>query len=301
MESLLPGLNSVLHQTDAQFQVVAPLPFFLECPATAELVVRAPATTPRGGLGVRFFFEPKGFAPSPNRGLQPQDAVVCEGAMIKWHVGIPWPEGSVSARARLFFLEREIESLAMNRWPSGASLRVEFDDYFDPERRKLAEGLGLEARRGAPILQARQFEAAVARLMSLLAVPLIWYGDWLAAGARPDLGGLIEVEGKKFAILMDCTLSKPEQKFSELHKRADDLTKILGTEAEVMAVVVTPAPTTQSEAQRAAEHQVALVGPNELRRLLNLLQSPEDPSGVLRLLQELRNMASALIPGAWDG
>lgn len=137
--------------------------------------------------------------------------------------------------------------------------------------------------------------------MSLLGVPLIWYGDWLAAETRPDLGGLIEVEGKKVAILTECTLAKPEQKFSELHKRADDLTKILGTEAEVMAVVFAPVPTTQSEARRAAEHQIVLVGPDELRRLLNLLQSPEDPSGVLRLLQELRNMASALIPGPWDG
>lgn len=301
MESLLRGLNSVLHQTDAQFQVVAPLPFFLECPRTTELVVRAPATTPRGGLGVRFFFEPKGFTPSPNQGLQPQDAVACDEGMISWHVGIQWPEGSAAARACLFFLDRQVDSLGVNRWLAGASLRAAFDAYFDPGRRKLAEGLGLETRPSAPVLQARQFEAAVARLMSLLGAPLIWYGDWLAAEARPDLGGLIEVEGKKVAILTECTLAKPEQKFSELHKRADDLTKILGTEAEVMAVVFAPVPTTQSEARRAAEHQIVLVGLDELRRLLNLLQSPEDPSGVLRLLQELRNMASSLIPGPWDG
>jgi hypothetical protein len=83
-------------------------------------------------------------------------------------------------------------------------------------------------------------------------------------------------------------LSKPEGEFSELHKRAEELGAKLGTEAEVLAIVFTPAPTTQSEAQRAAEHQVVLVGPDELRHLLDLLEYPEDPNNVLDLLRQLR-------------
>jgi len=300
MESLLPGLNSLLHQTDTQFQVVAPLPFFVNFRERARVVVSAPATTPRGGLGLRFFFGPKRFAPSPNQGLQPQNAVHSDSGMIEWHLDIPWPEGSATAKACLFFLAREIESLEINRWPAGAGLRAEFDDYFDPARKRLLQGLGIEVATKKQQDPQRRFEAAVARLMGLLGLPVIWYGDWLAGERRPDLGGLIQVAGKKVAILGECTLSKPEEKLSELHQRADELAVRLGTETEVIAVVFTPAPTTQSEAQRAAEHQIVLVGPDELRRLLNLLQSPEDPSGVLSLLRESRNMASALTQRPWD-
>ena len=290
MENLLPGLNSALHQTEAQFQVVAPLPFFLNCREPAKVVVSAPATTPVGGLGLRFFFGPKRFVPSSNQGLQPQNAVQSDSATMEWHLDIPWPEGSAIAKACLFFLDRQIDSLGVNRWPAGASLRAALDGYFDPERRKLLVALGLETQARGRKLEAWQFEAAVARLMNLLNVPLVWYSDCFTEPGRPDLGGLVEEAGRKTAVLVDCTLSKPDQKFSELHKRADELAKILGSEADVMAVVFTAAPTTQSEAQRAAEHRISLVGRDELRRLLAFVESPEDPGKTLDLLTQLRTI-----------
>jgi hypothetical protein len=298
---LLPGLyahSPNLDRGESQFQVVAPLPFFLDCPEPARLALHAPAATPSGALGLRFFFGPEAFPPSTLLRLRPQNAMACNAGMIEWRLDIPWPPGSATAKATLFFMDREVDSLEVNRWPAGANMRVALDDYFDPGRRKLLEGLGLETGRGGPKLQARQFEAAVARLMSLLGIPLIWYGDWLAEQGRSDLGGVTGAAGKKVAILAEGTLSKPEEKFSELHKRADEVAARLGTEAEVMAVVFTSAPTTQSEVQRAAEHQIVLVGPDELRRFLVLLQSPEDPSKALEILRQFRG-APPLGPPAW--
>lgn len=294
IRKLLPGLPSRIDQGNPQFQIVAPLPFFLEHPAFAGLTVRAPITTPRGSLGLRFFFGPEGLPPSRPLGLRPEIAAPSNPGMIEWTLDIPWAEGSSTAKACLFFVDHEIDSLEVSRWAAGASLRAELDDYFDPERRKLREGLGLELRRGAPKLQARQFEAAVARLMSLLGIPLIWYGDWLAEEERSDLGGVSEAIGKKVAILGECTLSKPEAKFSELHKRTDELAAKLGTEAEVIAAVFTSAPTTQSDTQHAAEHQIALVGREVLGQLFTLLQSPDDPNKVLDLLRQLRNIPFGL-------
>ena len=294
MGKLLPGRPSHIFQADPQFQIVAPLPFFLEHPEPTRLRVSAPATTPCDVVGLRFFFGPEGLPASPPRGLRPENAAPSNLGMIQWTVDIPWPEGSTTAKACLFFVDREIDSLEMNRWAAGASLRAVLDDYFDPERHRLREGLGLEFSRAASKLQARQFEAAVARLMSLLGIPLIWYGDWLAEKEHPDLGGMTEVIGRKVAILGECTVSKPEAKFSELHKRADQLTARLGTEAEVIAVVFTSAPTTQSDTAHAAEHQIALVGREVLGQLFNLLQSPDDPSNVLELLRQIRNIPLTL-------
>jgi alkanesulfonate monooxygenase SsuD/methylene tetrahydromethanopterin reductase-like flavin-dependent oxidoreductase (luciferase family) len=94
-------------------------------------------------------------------------------------------------------------------------------------------------------------------------------------------------------------LSKPEQKFSELHKRADELATRLGTEAEVIAAVFTAAATTQSEAQHAAEHQIALVGRDGLSRLLNLLQSLNEPNNVVEWLRQLRNASISLPHWPW--
>lgn len=295
IDALLPGFNPRLDAADLQFQVVAPLPFFIYCPDPARMTVRAPAKTPRGGLGLRFFFGPGGLPPSSPFGLRPQDAAESNPGMIEWALDIPWPERSATAKACLFFLDHEIDSFEIKRWPAGASVRAVLDDYFDPARKRLLQGLGMEPYPKKQKDPQRRFEAAIARLMSLLGVPLTWFGDWLAVDQRPDLGGLVEIAGKKIAVLGQCTLLKPEEKFSELHAHADELAAKLGTEAKVLAVVFTSAPTTQSEAHRAAEHQIALVGPDELRQLLDLVKYPEDPESVLGLLQQFRSIASEAI------
>lgn len=292
---LLPGFNPRLDSTDLQFQVVAPLPFFLARSGPTKLTARAPATTPSGALGLRVFFGPERLAPSPVLRLRPESAYPSSPGIVEWNTDIPWPKGSATAKACLFFMDQEIDSLEMSRWVAGAGLFAVLDDYFDSGRRKLLEGLGLETRRGAPKLQARQFEAAVARLMNLLRVPLIWYGDWLADEQRSDLGGVAYAEGEKVAVLGECTLSKPQQKFSELRRRAEELAAKLGKEAEVMTVVFTPAPAVQSEVQHAAEHSIALVGRDEFRHLLDLLQHSEDPRNVLEFLRQRGRSTAGLI------
>lgn len=291
---LLPGLQPQIDRGEAQSQIVAPLPFFLEQTEPATLTIRAPAAIPFGSLALRFFFRPDGLPISRSYGLRPADTAKSQRDTVEWIKDIPWPSGSTGAKACLFFLDREIEALEMNRYAAGATLRAEFDDYFDPERHRLLQNLGLEPRKRAPKDQAAQFETAVARLMNLLGVPLVWYGDWLAEKGRPDLGGMMDVAGKRVAVLGECTLSKPEQKYSELHRRADELASKLGHEAEVIAVVFASCPTTQSESQRAAEHDIALIGSADLQQLAALLERPTDAASVLQLLRNARDVGLGL-------
>jgi hypothetical protein len=292
MRCLLPGVNPRYDGGEAHFQIVAPLPFFLECREAGHITVRAPSTTPHNPLGVRFFFRPDHLAAPPKLTLHHNDSAPVSPDMIAWTHQIPWPEGSATGKACLFFLNEEIGSLEVSRWPAGASLRAALDDYFDPERRKLLQGLGLYALPRGHKLQARQFEAAVARLMGLLGLEVTWYGDLLAIEQRPDLGGVAKAGEKSMAILAECTLSKPEGKFSELHKRTKELTVTLGTEAKVLAMVFTPAPTTPSEADRAAEHEITLVGPDGLQQLVEAASSCDTASKAIELLENIRNSAN---------
>ena len=96
----------------------------------------------------------------------------------------------------------------------------------------------------------------------------------------------------RIAILAECTLSKPEEKFSELHKRTKELAITLGTEAMVAAVVFTPAPTTQSEVDRAVGHGITLVGPGELQQLVEAASSCEVESKALELLENILSLAN---------
>lgn len=292
---LLPGCNTRYNTGNVRIQIVAPLPLFLESPDPTKLKVRAPQSTPRGALGLKCFFDPEGVSEPKPLSLEFSKAVPFDPDMIEWNLDIPWPEGSTVSKAHLFYLDvGEIASLEINRMPPSVIARTALDDYFDPDRQRLLECLGIETRQGKKKSQneedkARKFELAVARLMNLLGVPLIWYGKWLGKPERSDLGGVIETEGTRVAILGECTASNPAAKFSGLRKRADELAENLGGNAEIVAVVFTSAKTTESETQQARQHEIALVGREELGRLLDSLKHSPRPSKVLDLLRNVKS------------
>lgn len=292
---LLGGCSTQYNTGNVRIQIVAPLPLFLDSPEPTKLMVRAPRSTPRGALGLKCFFDPEGVSEPKALPLEFSNAVCSDSNMIEWNLNIPWPHGSTVSKAHLFYLDvGEITSLEINRTPTNVIARTALDDYFDPDRQRLRECLGIETRQGKKRSQneedkARKLELAVTRLMNLLGVPLVWYGKWLAKAERSDLGGLIEQEGRMVAILGECTASNPAAKFSGLRKRADDLAESLGGDVEIIGVVFTSANTIESETQQARQHKIALVGREELGRLYDSLQHLPSANKPLDLLRSLKS------------
>jgi hypothetical protein len=283
-----PGLDP--DSGNSVFEIIARLPFDLECLEAGKLVLKAPSTTPDGALAVRFFFEPKQVPIPPAYVLRRENAETCEPAALVWRPDVPWPSGSRRAKARLFFRDAEIDSIDVNRWPGGANLRAALDDHLDPGHAHLRSVV-----LAADKLDATGFETGVARLLSLVGVPVVWYGK-VPGKALPDLAGCVEAPRVKVIVLGECTLEKPEAKFSGLAARAKELQDKFAGEAEVLPVVFTRTMTTPSEKQHAVEHGLALAGHEELKQLLKLLESPAaGPESAIEFLRRLQHIWSPLL------
>jgi hypothetical protein len=182
----------------------------------------------------------------------------------------------------LFFEDHEVQTLEVNRWPSVGNLRQMVDAYFDPSQERLRKAL---LDRGST--KSREFELGVARLLTLLGLPVVWYGEG-ATEARPDLGGYVE-NGP--ALLVECTLEKPSVKFSGLAERAKELQEQIGAEADIFAAVFTRAEPVDSEKEQALEYGVVLIGRREIEELLEMLN---DGAGTLESLRYLVKIRSEL-------
>jgi hypothetical protein len=263
------------------FEIIAPLPFDLECPAEEKVIVHAPSSTPDGVLAVRFFFEPKHGPVSEPFILRNENAEARAPSGLLWRLPVAWPTGSTRAKARLFFHDTQIDCRELTRWKGGASLRAALDDHFDPGHQQLRSTV-LENSK----VDAREFERGVARLLTLFEIPLVWYGN-APVERLPDLAGCFEVSGAKIIVLAECTLEKPEAKFSALALRTQELQAKFKGEAEIVPVVFTRAPTAPTEKQHAAEHRIALAGRTELERLFELLQQPGEAGTAIEFLRQL--------------
>jgi hypothetical protein len=134
----------------------------------------------------------------------------------------------------------------------------------------------------------RAFEMAVVRLMNLLGIPLVWYGQG-ASPRRSDAAGLVDKEEKRVVVLAECTLEKPEAKFSALKERAQELAESLAGEAEVLPVVFTQVDPPESVFETATDHGIALVGRNELNSLFEMLSATTRKGDALGLLNSMRS------------
>jgi hypothetical protein len=284
----LPGINLDPSSAHSSLQILAPLPFDVEWPEAGSLVVRAPAATPDSMLAVRFFFDPACGPAPPVVILRRETAEPRTSNVLQWKVDPPWPNGSARAKAALFFRAMEFDSIITIRWPRSGNLRAAIDEYFDPGHGKL-HNVVLGSERSS----AQEFEAGVARLLSLVGVPVIWYGKVPTEG-RPDLAGFLELDGDKVIILGECTLEKPDTKFSGLSTRAKVLREKFSGEAQILPVVFTKTVTTGAEKMRGVEHGIALVGSEELKQLFELLVMPAMPRDTIAFLRHLQKIWSPL-------
>jgi hypothetical protein len=274
----MPGVDSA-HESQSPIQLVAPVPFDMEYADHGLLLVRGPADRDLN-LQVRMFYRPGGTGRLRLAESSIHSDISVPG-ITAWEAPISWPKDSLGAKIVLFLDEHEVDSFEVTRWPHSATLLAAINVFFDPEHKRLREALlGRKQSKDG-------FEFGVVRLLNLLGVPAIWYGKGTTQ-ARPDLAALIADKTARLVVLGECTRERPDAKFSGLAERAKELHEYLSDEVGILPIVFTSAQTTESEIQKAVEHNVSLIGREELTMLLEYLESGRNRSEVLNFLQTMR-------------
>lgn len=177
----------------------------------------------------------------------------------------------------LYFGEENIDRLKIGRWHGTSNWRLTVDSFFDPGQKFLKEAL-----RGS--VSSDAFEHAVARLLTLCDLPVIWYGKSRVSG-RPDLAVAYERGTSRFVLLGECTIDKPHSKFSSLKARAAELSELLSGWARVLPVVFTACEPAASDFASVAADGIVLVGRERLVELLKLAETGPSPNAVVELLR----------------
>jgi hypothetical protein len=247
-----------------ELQVVACFPFEFNYTHDDGVHVKAPETVQIGQLSIKVFFRPP--IPSITKlVIGTVDQFANKAVDTTWK--FEWPEGADYADVRLFYGERQIDLLAVNRWAASASIRGAINEYFDSNHNRLRDSL-----RWKHNSKSDEFEFAVVRLLNILGIPTTWYGR-IVTPDRPDAVGIILNEESVTAsiLLIECAREKPAEKFSALAERARQLSASIPGKDEVVPVVFTPARVIETELAEAVEYGVCLIGAEEINQLLEFV------------------------------
>ncbi len=192
---------------------------------------------------------------------------------------INWPSESRDGTAHLYFGEEHVDQLRIGRWHGTSNWRLAVDSFFDPDQKFLKEAL----RRSST---SEAFEHAVARLLALCDIPVIWHGASRVKG-RPDLAAVCERASSRLVLLGECTLEKPHSKFSPLKARTAELQELLGEWARVVPVVFTACEPAGADFASAAADGIVLVGQKKLSGLLQFVANEPRPNEVLEFLRTM--------------
>lgn len=256
------------------------------------LALRAPKAALEGQVKIIINFKPG--RPATTIQVTPDAAkLTADGQTVEWWWDIPWPKGAQSGKASLFYAEEEVSNIELPRWPAAGTLRAAIDCYFDSDHKRLQEALLGRNKKSSKEGEAQwAFEMAVVRLMNLLGIPLVWYRKG-ASPRRSDAAGLVDKQEKRAVVLAECTVEKPEAKFSALKDRAHELARSVGSEAEVLPVVFTQVDPPGSVFETATDHGIALVGRTELRTKFRHSPRPRDTDDASCLASPFRKLAPA--------
>ncbi len=297
---LLPGLRH--GSSDPKVvQVVFPLPLDMQQTEDGRLALRTPKAAVEGQMRIVINFKPTRPASTIRVGHDGAEPTA-DGGATEWRWEIPWPQGAESGKASLFYAEEEVSSIDLRRWPGAGTLRAAVDCYFDPGHKLLQKALsGQSEKKSNDEKVQRAFETGVVRLMNLLGIPLVWYGQG-PLQRRSDAAGLVHEEENRVVVLAECTLEKPEAKFSALKERAHELARSLAGEAEVLPVVFTATEPPEATFDTATDHRIALVGRTELNSLLDMVFATRRHEHPLAFLNRLRSPAPVRrISAGWRG
>jgi hypothetical protein len=287
-EALLPGLRHGASDPRVA-QILFPVPLDMEQTEEGKLALLAPKRASEGPMQVVVTFEPAG-APYEIQATHDTAKPTGDGRRVEWRWEILWPQGAESGKASLFYAGELVSDIDLRRWPGAGTLRAAVDCYFDPDHKLLQEALfGQDEKKSKDGTAQQAFEIAVVRLMNLLGIPLVWYGQG-ASPRRSDAAGLVDKKEKRVVVLAECTVEKPEAKFSALKERAQELAKSLGGETDVLPVVFTQADPPDSVFDTAYDHGVALIGRDELTSLFEMLSATTTKEDALSFLSRFRSL-----------
>lgn len=126
----------------------------------------------------------------------------------------------------------------------------------------------------------------MARLLSLLGIPAIWYGA-KSFGEKPDVAAMVEVQEKWVVVLGECTVQKPSAKFTMLLTRARELGAALDAQVTVIPAVFTSTDISSTDKTQARKDGISLVGREELGTLQAMVASGAPLAEVINYLEQL--------------
>jgi hypothetical protein len=265
---LLPGMEIEAHKA-GQAHVLAPLPIDIQY--NEDLLVRAPLGKP---IDVRCFFA-EGAGP-----LQPVALTRGADGRGGGSVAIDWPGTATQATIALLTEDNIILETIIARWPHAPSLRLRMNTYFDPAHVELRKFLTSQDPKG--------FEEGVVRLLNLLGLPAVWYHS-TKGGRRPDAAAFHARQDRSAVVLAECTTEKPAEKLSQLRTRAQELREHLAGTCDILPVIFASCPVHDDELTAAAEHRISLVGAEDLRKLVDFLDTDPTPAATYQVLQYLQH------------
>jgi hypothetical protein len=190
---------------------------------------------------------------------------------------VPWPVDALQADAYIRYAGEEVEKFTIRNWAGASNWRVAVDHFFDPTLNFLRQTLKTAK-------ESAMFEHAIVRLLNLGGLTTIWHGTSRQKG-RPDLVAYYEGPTRRVVLLGECTLDKPEAKFSPLTSRANELRKLVD-QVEVLPVVFTACDPVQPDYEKAANSAIALYGAAEIAELLDLVENYAGAQAILKEIEK---------------
>ena len=260
----MPGI-SCCEGDAATLQFVAPVPIDLKQIDPRTIEIRAPTEALKESLRAVIHFKPAGTA-ILEECTQDRATADPRTGLATIRLTVAWPQNAETAKVVVALGEAEMDTSRIERWRGASCVRLAVDSFFDPQRKELLGRL-----RSVKSVGAVDFELAVVRLMNLLEIPMIWYGQ-ATKPQRPDGAAcLVRRDGSRVVLLAECTLEKPSEKFSGLRKRADELKEYLEGEADVRAVVFAGCEVAEAEIGHAGQLGIRLVGRSRIEWLCEVL------------------------------
>jgi hypothetical protein len=254
-------------------EIAAVLPFNARY-ADGALRVECPESiAPR--MSARYFFSNSCAASEPYLTHEP---IVGRTGYCSVSFKVPWPADALQADAYIRYAEEEVEKLTIRNWAGAPNWKIAVDHFFDPDLKFLRRALKTAN-------ESEVFEHAIVRLLTLGGLKAIWHGTSRQKG-RSDLAAYYEGVTRRVVILGECTLDKPEAKFSPLKSRANQLRQMVN-QAEILAVVFTPCSPAQADYEQAANAGIALCGGSELAQLLEHVENDVGPGVIIGEIEEM--------------
>jgi hypothetical protein len=200
---------------------------------------------------------------------------------------VPWPADALQADTYIRYEGEEAEKFTVRNWAGSPNWRIAVDHFFDPELKFLRRALKTNS-------ESEAFEHAIVRLLTLGGLNATWHGMSRQKG-RSDLAADYEGPTRRVVLLGECTLDKPDAKFSPLKSRANQLRQLVD-QAEVLPVVFTTCEPAQSDYEKAANAGIALYGAGEIEQLLELVENGTGAETIIKEIERAINEPRLFLP-----